>query len=198
MKIFSCNINNIPDCDLYDWYNRMSIERKESVKKMLVPHKQKLRIAADHICREAISEFCRISPDDITFSANEHGKPYAVDLDVNFSISHSGDYVICAVSEKEIGADIEKIREVKSDVSKRFASESETEYISSRKNGLFEIWTLKEAYFKCIGTGINKNIKNVSFDIKENDILCSEEGYKFSFHNIADGYICSVCEEVIK
>ena len=197
MKIFSCNINNISDCDLYDWYNSMDSERKESVRKMLVSHKQKLRIAADHICREAISEFCGISPDDITFSANEYGKPYAVDLDVNFSISHSGDYVICAVSEKEIGADIEKIREIRPDVSERFASDSEAEYISSHKKGLFEVWTLKEAYFKCIGTGINKDIKNVSFDIKENDIICSEEGYEFSFHNIADGYICSVCKKIV-
>ncbi len=195
MKIFSCNINNIPDCDLYAWYNNMSESRKESVKKLPVPRKQKLSIAADHICRIAIAEFCCISPDDISFSANEYGKPYAVGLDVNFSISHSGDYAICAVSEKEIGADIEKIREINPAVSKRFTSESEADYISSHKNGLFEIWTLKEAYFKCIGTGLNKEIKNVSFDINGNSIICSEEGYECSFHSIADGYICSVCEK---
>lgn len=195
MKIFSCNIKDIPDCDLREWYNSMSSERKEAVRKLLVVQKQKLKIAADRICREAISEFCGISPDDITFSANEYGKPYAVGLDVNFSISHSGDYVICAVSENEIGADIEKIREIKPAVSKRFATESEMEYIASNPNGLFEIWTLKEACFKCIGTGLNGNIKNISFDIKENNIICSEEGYKCSFHNIAEGYICSVCEK---
>lgn len=195
MKIVSCNINNIPDCDLHTWYNNMSESRKESTKKLLVPHKQKLKIAADHICRNAIAEFCGISPDGISFSENEYGKPHAVGLDVNFSISHSGDYVVCAVSEKEIGADIEKIREINPAVSKRFASESEANYISSHKNGLFEIWTLKEAYFKCIGTGIDSNIKNVSFDIKENSIICSQEGYKCSFHSIADGYICSICKK---
>ena len=198
MKIFSCNINNIPDCDLREWYNGMSDERKEAVKKLLVAKKQKSKIVADRICRDAVSEFCGISPEDITFSANEYGKPYAVGIDVNFSISHSGDYVICAVSENKIGADIEKIREINPEVSKRFASESEMKYISSAPNGLFEIWTLKEAYFKCIGTGLDSNIKNVSFDIKENNILCSENGYKCSFHNIAEGYICSVCEEVTK
>lgn len=194
MKIYFCNILKIPDSDLYCWYNDMSCERKEAVKKLLVPHKQKLKIAADHICRKAVSEFCGISPDQIKFSFGEYGKPYAVGLDVHFSISHSGDYAVCAVSDKEIGIDIEKIRKINPKTFERFASEKEIGYISSHQNGLFEIWTLKEAYFKCVGTGIGTDIKNVSFDITENGILCSEKGFVCRFVSVDGNYICAICE----
>ena len=124
MKIYSCNILKIPDSDLYTWYNDMGCERKKAVKKLLVPHKQKLKIAADHLCRKAVAEFCGISPDKINFTLNEHGKPYAAGLDVHFSISHSGNYAVCAVSDKEIGVDVEKIREINPKIFERFASEN--------------------------------------------------------------------------
>ncbi len=195
MKIYYCNISDVSDTELYEWYNDMGCERKEAVKKLLVPHKQKLKIAADHLCRKAVSEFCGTSPDRIIFASGEYGKPYAVGLDVYFNISHSGDYAVCAVSDKEIGIDIEKIREINPKTFERFASEKETGYISSHKNGLFEIWTLKEAYFKCIGTGLGTDIKNVSFDVAKNGILCSEKGFECRFYDIDKNYICSVCEK---
>ena len=63
------------------------------------------------------------------------------------------------------------------------ATKNEIEHIASDSNGFFEIWTLKEAYFKCIGTGLGADIKDVSFEITENEIRCSEDGFEFSFIN---------------
>lgn len=172
----------------------MSDERKEAVKKLLIPHKQKLKIASDNLCRHAISEFCGISPEDIEFRIGENGKPYTKGLDVHFNISHSGDMAVCAVSDKEIGIDIEKIREINPRTAEKFACETEKEYINSHKNGFFEIWTLKEAFFKCIGTGLGADIKNVYFGIDNKKIICSEKGFDCHFHDVAEGYICAVCE----
>lgn len=194
MKLYYYNISDASAAELSEWFDAMSAERKDVVTKLKIPHKQKLKIAADHICRKAISEFCSINPDEINFEISGHGKPYAKGLNVHFSISHSGDYVACAVSDKEIGIDIEKIREINPEISKRFACESELEYIKTHPNGLFEIWTLKEAYFKCIGTGLGTDIKDVSFEISEKDISCSEKGFDCAFVNIENGYICTVCE----
>ncbi len=196
MKLYSCNISSVTDEEFREWFNAMSETRKESVRKLLVPQKQKLKIAADRICRKAISEFCGIPADKIEFCVSEHGKPFAKGLDVHFSISHSGDYAVCAVSDKEIGVDIEKIREINPETTKRFACESEKKYINTHTDGFFEIWTLKEAYFKCIGTGLGSDIKTVSFDISKNEILCSEKGFECRFQNIADGYICAICEKI--
>lgn len=195
MKLYSCNISSVTDEKFREWFNDMGEARKEAVRKLLVPQKQKLKIAADRICRKAISEFCGIPTNKIEFGVSEHGKPYAKGLDVHFSISHSGDYAVCAVSDKEIGADIEKIRNINPEASKRFACENERNHINSHADGFFEIWTLKEAYFKCIGTGLGADIKNISFEISESGIACSEKGFDCLFHQIEDGYICSTCEK---
>ncbi len=173
----------------------MSKERQESTLRLQNKQKQKTKIAADRLCRLALSEFCDIEKDRIEFALSANGKPVAVNCNANFNISHSGDRVVCAVSDKEIGIDIEKIRPINPKAAERFACPDELDYIRSNETGLFEIWTLKEAYFKCIGTGLGTQIKNVSFKIDKNGVFCSENGFECSFVNIADGYICSVCEK---
>lgn len=193
MKIYSCNINDISQAEFHEYFFAMSRERQESTLRLQNEQKQKAKIAADRLCRLAISEFCGIKKEQIEFALTERGKPYAVNCNVNFSISHSGDYAVCAVSDNEIGIDIEKIRPVNARTSERFACPDELDYINSEENGFFKIWTLKEAYFKCIGTGLGADIKNVSFKIGENGIACSENGFDCSFINIDDEYICAVC-----
>lgn len=195
MKIYSIRISEIEKSSFEKWFSEMSEERKAEVLRLKSAEKQAQKIAAHHLCRSSISKFCGISEEKIRFARTEFGKPYAVGLPVHFSVSHSGNYAVCAVSKNEIGIDIEKIREINPNITKRFASENEIEYISSHENGIFEIWTLKEAYFKCVGTGLGSDIKSVSFGIQPGGIICSEIGFECSFAEIGQGYICSVCEK---
>ena len=198
MKIYCVNIRNTKTNQITDWFEQMSDERKNAVNRMAIEQKRKLRIAADALSRTAISDYCGISPEDIVFEYNKNGKPYTKDLPVFFNISHSGDYAVCAVSDCEIGIDIEKIKPYNMRAAEKFATEAEKEYICSCKNGFFEIWTIKEAYFKCIGTGLGKDIKNVCFSVSQNGIICSESGYECSFYEIDKDYICSVCKKTAR
>lgn len=189
------NVNKATPEMLSEWYTQMSADRKESVDSMKIPSKKALRIAADALARKTISEFCGIQPDKILFGTGEKGKPYAKNLSVYFSISHSGDYAVCAVSKNEIGIDVEKIRKVHPRAAEKICNTNEIGYANSSQKAFFEVWTLKEAYFKCIGTGLDAEIKNVTFKISGNDILCSEKGYKFCFEDFDSDYICTVCEK---
>lgn len=196
MKIYHFDIKNADEAMLDEWFEQMSAERKQAVSQMKVRHKKNLRIAADALCRKAISDYCGIEQSKIIFEHTKAGKPFVKDLPVHFNVSHSGDMVVCAVSDCEIGIDIEKIRKVNPRSADKFATESEKEYISENENGFFEIWTLKEAYFKCIGTGLGSDIKTVSFDICENRIKCSADGFELSFVETDADYICSVCKKI--
>lgn len=193
MELHFINITDIQSAQFDEWFEQMSEKRRHEVSRTASEKKRKLRIAADALCRRVIAEYCSVSPDAIVFEYGEKGKPYAKGLPVHFSISHSGNYAVCAVADSEIGADIEKIRAITPRAADRFATEAEKEYISASQNGFFEIWTLKEAYFKCIGTGLGSDIKSVSFEVCENRIICSEKGFELSFHEIDKNYICSVC-----
>lgn len=195
MRLYITKTDNIAEEELVRAYNAMSDSRKEYVDRFKVASAKKARIVADSTARNAIASESGINPENIEFDKSSKGKPFAVNAQIRFSVSHSADIVICATSEKEIGADIEKIREIRFETAKRFASAEELEYIKQNKENYFKIWTLKEAYFKCIGTGLSADIKSVVFSIDGNRIACSQKGFNFRFCNVDPDYICAVCEK---
>lgn len=91
-------------------------------------------------------------------------RPYLMPLehiatDIDFNISHSGNYVVMAVTMNgKVGIDIEH-RPINSDVSslKEMAqivfSESEQLLINDNVNNFLLLWTKKEALLKAVGTG---------------------------------------------
>lgn len=101
------------------------------------------------------------SPHALTYRCGEKGKPYFEDIPLFFSISHSGEYVLCAVSSREVGADIQKIQPADvMKLAKRFFSEPECRALErcesdgEREGLFFGLWTRKEAYGKLTGEGI--------------------------------------------
>ncbi|MCM1025428.1 MAG: 4'-phosphopantetheinyl transferase superfamily protein [Roseburia sp.] len=97
----------------------------------------------------------------LRYRYGEKGKPYFADFSLFFSLSHSGDYVLCAVARREIGADLQRLQPV--DVGKlarRFFSEPERLALErckddgERQRLFFELWTRKEAYGKLTGAGV--------------------------------------------
>lgn len=193
VKIYSLDVSDVTEKEVELWYSQMSESRKLAADRILHSHKRLLKIAADALCRKAISAQCGIPCSEIIFDTAENGKPFAVNAQIKFNLSHSGNLVVCAVSDKEIGIDVEKIRTFNPKAAERFATDCELDFISSTDNGFFRIWTLKEAYFKCIGTGLGADIKNVSFSIDGDQTRCSENGFICFAEDLHKDYICSVC-----
>ena len=98
-------------------------------------------------------------------ACSKYGKPYLTDYpNAHFNISHSGNYVACAVSDKPVGTDIQKIGKYCSDTAKRVCSEEELKQISDSSDKASEftrLWTQNEAVLIMCGTGfISDNVKN--------------------------------------
>lgn len=142
--------------------------------------------------RRVLSEILKseLGIEEYEIKIGPYGKPYLDKENVFFSIAHSGGFVLCAVSDKEIGADIETIapltKEKASDLAKRFFSPNELEYLS--KNDFdpmcfYSIWTRKEAFSKCLGTPL---MQNLSTNILENENIVTKisEKYVISIANI--------------
>jgi 4'-phosphopantetheinyl transferase len=87
----------------------------------------------------------------------EHGKPYLTDNSMFFNISHSGEYVILAVSEHEVGADIERIRPYKQSVAARCFTPREREFLKDEgtDEAFYRVWTAKESIVKACGAGLS-------------------------------------------
>ena len=99
---------------------------------------------------------------------NEYGKPSLADESWHFSLSHSGDYVILAVSDTPVGADIEgttkgTIKIARKAFPKKWVLELEKlDSVSSPdfQKEFSRYWTLYEASVKLMGCGFAKKVSD--------------------------------------
>ena len=95
---------------------------------------------------------------------NEKGKPYFKHIpDLFFSISHTDGLTVIALSDCEVGIDVERIKKADLRIIKRFLNE-EAEYITEQDSDrrFFEVWTKKEAYLKYTGYGLSGGLDSVN------------------------------------
>lgn len=190
MKLYKAKISELSDSDYKKAISEMPEKRRNAVLRFRSEDDRKRTVLGEILAVNAIADRLGLEKKDIVFERTEKGKPFAVGLDVGFSISHSEDMVICAVSEHSIGADIEKIRPLNMRITRAACNESDLEYIfgAGLRNTentehdrdilkrFFEIWTAKEAYFKYTGSGI-ADMKALSYKellpfcrVEENDV----------------------------
>lgn len=135
----------------------------------------------------------------VSIVTNENGKPYLSDNAMFFSLSDTDTFCICAVSDSEIGADVQKIVGGREKLAERFFSEEEIKLIknSENHNEMFSLlWALKESYIKFLGLGLSKALNSFSV-IPNNDgtaVLSGTEKCRFFWRRWEDRYI-SICTE---
>lgn len=116
---------------------------------------------------------------------NEFGKPYLVNNPIYFSISHDKNVCVIAISNKNIGIDIEALT-YRSSVTSKYFNESEQTKLMNSNNKEYDftkIWVMKESYIKMLGIGLEYGLKNVdTFKIKN---MIDIKRYK--------NYLISIC-----
>lgn len=123
------------------------------------------------------------------------GKPYFENRICCFNISHCDTGIVVAVSDKEIGVDIQNSVSFIKEVKNQFLCKREEAFVMKKKESpdeILKIWTLKEAYGKCRGVGLLYPFKEKDFsDILDYKGICEFE--KFYVTTIINNeYILSV------
>lgn len=100
---------------------------------------------------------------------NEYSRPY-IEGNIDFNISHSGIYVICAIGKEiKVGVDIEEIKKVEFNDFKMTMTDEQWESIYQSANPLksfFRYWTKKESIIKADSRGLS--IPLLDIHIKNN------------------------------
>lgn len=145
-------------------------ESKKKAESYRFPAGIQRKIIGELMLRAVLCSKYNLKNQDIVFAYGSHEKPFLEDVEnIHFNLSHSGEWVVCAFSEKPVGVDVEKIRPVNMDIAKRFFSKNEIDELFLREGNcrlefFFDLWTLKESYLKFIGAGLTKQLN--SFCIK--------------------------------
>lgn len=126
-----------------------------------------------------------------TIQYTNYGRPY-FSLPVDFNLSHSGEYVVCAITNRgKIGVDIEKIRAISLKGFKRYMTDSEWSRIQTSSNSeeaFFTFWTQKEAVLKASGEGLNVSLQEVH--LKKNSASVKDKEWQLHKINIDPEYSC--------
>lgn len=136
-------------------------------------------------------------PFPLEFYYGANGKPYLKEYPFYFNLSHSGEYVVCAISEKEIGIDIQEHREnVSKRIAERYFSEGEKRILENCSDEeyiqiFYDFWAKKEAYGKMTGEGI---VKSLELDLSQKEKRHSEWSAELQLYEEIPGYSLAVCK----
>ena len=140
-------------------YESLQRDRKEKVDRLKKKNLADKQILISAFLQQCLAKYVDIPPSELEFKYNEQGKPYIED-GIYFNMSHSGEYVVLAVSDYPVGIDIERIRANRLSVAKRcFCVEEYEDIINAeteeeQNNRFAGYWTMKEAYIKYVGKGL--------------------------------------------
>ncbi len=180
-------------------YKLLPEERKESYERARNQDVAKKRLYTGAFLQYVLSAETGIPMEQLQYEYNASGKPSLVNCDLHFNLSHSGDWVILAVSDAAVGVDVEHKTRNYEGIAKRCFCLEEYECIMAcksekeqREQFLF-YWTMKEAYVKMAGDGMS--IPFSSFVVercdKEVSMISSHDVYGSTFY--MDEYCISVC-----
>lgn len=122
-------------------------------------------------------------------------KSLNINYSIDFNISHSGKYVLCAIAKNgAVGVDIEKHREIEFSVFDRYFSTDEWHDMIHANNPLkrfFYYWSLKESVIKADGRG--SILLQKSERKNESLIQCDGKNWWYQELNVDEDYSAFVC-----
>ena len=152
VKLYIADISSL---DIEKAMSAVSDERRGKARRLRSDENKRQSLGAALLLYRAVNGGmpfdCSVSP---------HGKPYC-EGKAHFNLSHSKSMVVCAVSDCEVGVDIQAKTRDHLEIAKRFFTEAEYESIlrSSDPDALFnKLWVMKESYIKAMGTGLSASL----------------------------------------
>ena len=148
---------------------------------------KKLSLLGYCVLRFAMEKECGVK--EFGISVSESGKPFfSDDMLPFFNISHCKSGVVVALHSQEVGIDIEEKGSYSPELAQYVMSPNEVAWIEQsedKQTAFTTLWTKKEAYYKCIGTGLKDDIKNALLNVPKCMSFLS-----FSEHK---DYVISIC-----
>ena len=130
-------------------------------------------LQARALVRSVLAGCLQQAPASLKFTCNQYGKPQLQQepLPLRFNLSHTHGLLVLAVSvDAEVGVDVESVsREVEPlALAERFFAHAESALIEAQTADLqrdcfFRLWTLKEAYVKARGLGLQLGLDSFAF-----------------------------------
>ena len=198
-KLYYIDVEKLPENALETACANLSAERLKKVQSQKGERDKLLSAAAGYILERGLKEEGVTNPQ---FFYNADGKPYLKGGKVHFNLSHSGSVAVCALSDSEVGVDVQALRPVKNELLKKVCTQAEYSFVTADGESSLQrfcrLWALKESVMKCLGKGLSLSPKRI--EINFSSAICAKIDGKDSalyFKEYErDGYCIAVCCQV--
>ena len=189
--VYYCKNDVLSEPVYRSWMHLMPLKFVQKLNKLVHRHDAQASLLGRVLLLYALKQlgYGYLMLSDIQF--NVYQRPYFDNTDIDFNISHSGEYVVCAVSKQDrVGIDIEQVKPILLDDFIPILSEQELEEIqchpAGKLEGFYRIWTQKEALVKAEGSGLNLPVKEIQI-INGQALLSGSTWHLYELH-LSDGY----------
>ena len=180
---------NVENLDLEKSYKMLPQKRKDKVDFYRFDKDKKLSAGAYLLLKKLLAE---IGIDNFEIKFRKYGKAYISNREnIYFNMSHSRKFVACAISDKEVGIDIEyNDPTIDLNIARNYFYNQEYESIMNAKNPsdeFFRYWVLKESYMKYTGLGFNLDLDNFEIILKDKITLKNDKNnIKFNLFDLKE------------
>ncbi len=196
MLLYCDDVSSMSSEQFNIFLQTMPVERREKTLRYVRDGDRVLGAAAYALLAYALYlNGCNIN--DYTLTTTTNGKPYLPGCPFEFNISHTDGAVACAVCESAVGVDVQKKTSRYQSVMKRVCTKNELEFLAQAENpadDFAKLWTLKESYVKCIGSGISDGLSQYDFASVAKGSCNSAYNCEFRTFD-GGGYAVSVCSQ---
>ena len=127
-------------------------------------------LASEALLGHVLRDECQIDLTVRTLDVTAEGKPFLADHPrVAFNLSHSGEWVACAIGAAPLGVDVEVARPMDDLPASQVMSAVELDRFlaldaDSRVDDFYRLWTLKESVLKALGTGLSLDPRLITIE----------------------------------
>jgi 4'-phosphopantetheinyl transferase len=162
------------DAQVAEFAARLAPQESARMNRLRLPVMQRQFAITRALQRYALSAYQPdIQPSEWQFQLSAEGRPSLAPpfehTGLHFNISHTEGLVVMAICRHVVvGVDVEKSGRVSLDVAEQYFSAAEAAQLFAlpahmQPRRFLQLWTLKEAYLKAVGTGLAGGLGRMSF-----------------------------------
>ncbi len=159
-------------------------------------------LGAQMLLRYAATQVLPNAKQPFEIRYEESGQP--VSEHFKLSLSHSGNYAVCYVSDRACGVDIQQEREIREGLARRVLTGDEIKlavrpYGTVTSRIFCRIWAVKEAFVKAIGTGFSVDPCKIHVEFSGDKVnvrqSIDKRAFQYRVYHKFPGYaVAAACE----
>ena len=203
LKVYYLRVTDFADYSEGFLKVHVSEETRQAVNSFRSEKPKRTRLLGEFMVRSLLQSEWGLKNENYQILRGEHGKPFVSGASVSafFNLSHSGDYIVCALSEKEVGIDIERVGRFRPEVAGRFFHPGEVRVLENlpedrQADAFFRYWSAKESFLKYTGTGLSASLSG--FEVCFGEQVRIRKGNLYEPVSVRECYLdkdykCFVC-----